>query len=82
MSKELIFVMKVMSGGGAERVISLLSSAAVNCGYDVTLFLTHQKKQDSVLRDIDSNVRVISFPDEAEQMKASAFFIVTLFLFN
>ena len=28
MPKEIIFVMKVMSGGGAERVISLLSRAA------------------------------------------------------
>lgn len=82
MPKNLVFVMKVMSGGGAERVISLLTSAAVNCGYDVTLLITHQKKQDSVLRDIDSGVRVISLPDEAEQIKASAFFSKILLLLS
>ncbi len=82
MPKELIFVMKVMNGGGAERVISLLTSAAVNCGSDVTLLITHQKKQDSVLRDMDSGVRVISLPDEAEQIKASAFFSKMLLLLS
>ena len=73
MQKKLVFVMKVMSGGGAERVISLLTSAAVNRGSDVTLLITHQKKQDSVLRDIDSGVRVISLPDETSKQKTSAF---------
>ncbi len=82
MPKELIFVMKVMNGGGAERVISLLTSAAVNRGSDVTLLITHQKKQDSVLRDIDSGVRVISLPDEAEHIKASAFFSKMLLLLS
>ncbi len=73
MQKKLVFVMKVMNGGGAERVISLLTSAAVKRGYDVTLLVTHQEKQDSVLRDIDSGVRVISLPDETRKQKTSAF---------
>ena len=64
MQKELVFVMKVMNGGGAERVISLLTSASVNRDFDVTLLITHQKKSDAVLRDIDSRVNVISLPDE------------------
>lgn len=69
--KELIFVMKVMNGGGAERVISLLTSACVNRGFDVALLITHQKKSDAVLRDIDSRVNVISLPDEVSTIAFS-----------
>ena len=65
--KELIFLMKLMNGGGAERVISLLTTAAVNRDFDVTLLITHQKKCDAVLRDIDSRVKVISLVDEIEK---------------
>lgn len=81
MPKKLVFVMKVMNGGGAERVISLLTSAAVNRGSDVTLLITHQKKQDSVLGDIDSGVQVISLPDEARKQKTSAFLPKLIMLF-
>lgn len=81
MPKKLVFVMKVMNGGGAERVISLLTSAAVNRGSDVTLLITHQKKQDSVLGDIDSGVKVISLPDEACKQKTSAFLPKLIMLF-
>ena len=80
--KEIVFVMKVMNGGGAERVISLLTSAAVNRGSDVTLLITHQKKSDSVLRDIDSGVNVISLPDEVEKNNVSGFFRNILMLFS
>ncbi len=69
--KELIFVMKLMSGGGAERVISLLSSAAVKRNFDVTLLLTHQKKRDALLRDIDSHINVISVVDEVQKNPSS-----------
>lgn len=78
--KELVFVMKVMNGGGAERVISLLTSATVNREFDVTLLITHQKKSDSVLMDIDSRVNVISLPDEVEQAEFSTFSEKMLFL--
>ena len=71
--KELVFVMKVMSGGGAERVISLLTSAAVKRNYDVTLLITHQKKSDSVLRDIDPRINVLSLSDEVAKTDISWF---------
>ena len=48
MSKEIIFLIKVMQGGGAERVISLLSSAAVKNENKVSLIITHQSKKDAV----------------------------------
>ena len=66
--KELIFLMKLMNGGGAERVISLLTTAAVNRDFDVTLLITHQKKCDAVLRDVDSRVNVVSLVDEIEKI--------------
>lgn len=63
MKKELIFVISCMSGGGAERVASLLSSNAVNRGYDVTLMITGQTMSEAEISDIDKNIKVISVPD-------------------
>lgn len=66
MQKELIFVMKLMNGGGAERVISLLVNSAVARGFKVKLIITHQSKKDAILRDVDTGIDVISLPDEIE----------------
>ena len=66
MQKEMIFVMKLMNGGGAERVISLLVNSAVARGFKVKLIITHQSKKDAILRDVDTGVEVISLPDEIE----------------
>lgn len=55
-----------MSGGGAERVISILSSALVKRGFDVTLIITHQKMDEAYLRDIAEEVQVISLEDQIE----------------
>ncbi len=63
MKKELIFVISCMNGGGAERVVSLLSSNAVKRGYDVTLMITGQPKNEADISDIDNNIKVISVPD-------------------
>ena len=81
MSKELVFVMKVMNGGGAERVVSLLSRAAAEKGNCVSLVLTHQNTTDAVLRDIDSRINVISLPDETENQKVSSLASKLLMLF-
>ncbi|MBR3819608.1 MAG: glycosyltransferase [Clostridia bacterium] len=81
MPKKLIFVMKVMNGGGAERVISLLSRAAAQKGNCVSLVLTHQNKNDAVLKDIDSRINVISLPDETENQKVSSLASKLLMLF-
>lgn len=71
MNKEIVFLIKVMQGGGAERVVSLLSRAAAEKGNCVSLVLTHQNKTDAVLKDIDSRINVISLPDETENQKVS-----------
>ena len=81
MPKEIIFVMKVMSGGGAERVISLLSRAAAEKGNSVSLVLTRQSKADAVLKDVDSRINVISLPDETENQKVSSLSSKLLMLF-
>ncbi len=71
MQKELIFVMKLMNGGGAERVISLLVNSAVARGFNVKLIITHQSIKDAILRDVDTEVEVISLPDEIENFEYS-----------
>lgn len=62
--KEITFLIKVMHGGGAERVVSLLTKAMVQKGYDVNLIITHQYKKDADLKDIDSKICVLSLEDE------------------
>lgn len=74
MNKEIIFIIKVMHGGGAERVVSLLSRAAVEKECDVSLILTHQSKKDAVLFGVDEKIKVISLPDEVKKKKAFSFF--------
>lgn len=65
MRKKLIFAIKVMSGGGAERVISILCNHFSRRGFDVTLILTHQSLKNADLRALDSSIKVLSVPDSA-----------------
>lgn len=72
MKKEIFFIIKVMLGGGAERVISLLSRAAADKGYSVTVILTHQSKKDAVLHDGMNGIEIVSLPDETENVSVPA----------
>lgn len=72
-SRNTVFLIKAMLGGGAERVISLISSAAVQSGNNVTLILTHQSKAEAVLDNIDGRINVVSLPDELKKQKSSSF---------
>lgn len=72
MNKEIVFLIKVMQGGGAERVVSLLSRAAAEKGNSVSIILTHQNKSDAVLNNIDVRIDVISLPDETKNQKESS----------
>lgn len=69
MNKDIVFLIKVMQGGGAERVISLLTSACAKRGFNVSLILTHQCMKDALLKDIDNGIRVISLPDEVKKCR-------------
>ncbi len=64
MKKQIVFLIKVMNGGGAERVVSLLSKAFADAGRRVTLILTHQPLCDAELFAVDKRIKVISLPDE------------------
>ncbi len=71
MKKEIVFLIKNMSGGGAERVISILSKATADRGYPTTLIITHQSLNDALLNNVDSRVNVISLPDEVSKTSSS-----------
>lgn len=74
MKKELIFVISCMCSGGAERVITLLSSGAVRRGYSVSLLITGQRLEDAELSEVDPAVKVVSvadFVDAKKYMRAS-----------
>lgn len=74
MKKEIVFIIKLMLGGGAERVVTLLSNVAAEKGYKVSLILTHQNKKDASLHGIDNRINVISLPDEISPQKFSCLF--------
>lgn len=71
--KEIVFLIKVMCGGGAERVITLLSNATVQQGYDVTFIITHQKIEDAVISNINPKVKILSLPNENKNTKSYLF---------
>ncbi|MBQ8762695.1 MAG: glycosyltransferase [Clostridia bacterium] len=81
MSKEITFLMKVMKGGGAERVISLLTKAFSERNYAVTLIITHQSLSDADLSHINKDITVISLTDEIKKEKKSAFLARLIMLF-
>jgi len=62
-NKQVTFVTKLMVGGGAERVISLLSSALVEQGYTVNIILTHQSRKDAQIQVLHPSVGVTSLID-------------------
>ena len=64
MGKQITLLIKQMVGGGAERVISLLSNSFAERGYDTTLIITHQSMKDADLTTIQKAVHTISLEDE------------------
>lgn len=71
-NNQIVFLIKVMNGGGAERVVSLLSKAFAEQGKQVTLILTHQSLCEADLTNIDKRICVISLPDEIKNVDSSA----------
>lgn len=63
-TKDVTFVIKLMHGGGAERVVSVLTRALAEKGYTVRLILTHQSLQDAILDGMDDRVSVYSVEDD------------------
>ena len=78
MNNNIVFTIKQMSGGGAERVISLLSNSFAERGYDTTLIITHQSLKDADLTNIKKNICTISLEDEVtrETKKIKSFLML------
>ena len=66
--KNVCFLITVMIGGGAERVISVLSNELVARGYRVTIFIIHQPLSLAQTDNIDSRVKIVSVQDEAKRI--------------
>ena len=64
MGKTITLLIKQMVGGGAERVISLLSNSFAERGYDTTLIVTHQSLKDADLTNVQKKVHTIFLEDE------------------
>ena len=62
--KDLCFLIKQLTSGGAGRMISLLATEFASRGYDCTVILTHQRKADADLSRLHGHVNVISLDDE------------------
>ena len=60
MKKKLCFVIASMRRGGAERVMSILTGAAVNKGYETHLVLL---SNSDVEYDLDKRINIIKIPD-------------------
>lgn len=64
--KQLIFIMPVMKGGGAEKVATLLLNEFNKNGYECELVLTNSDRNEIVDRGLDSDVKLTvlreSFP--------------------
>lgn len=71
--EKLVFLIKVMSGGGAERVVSVLSNGLVNRGYDISIILTHQSLKDAKLNNLDKRIEVLSVEDNIENISNFGF---------
>ena len=81
MSREITFLIKVMSGGGAERVITLLTDAFARKGKKVNLIITHQNLSDANLSNVNKKINVISLPDEIQKEKKTVFFAKLLMIY-
>lgn len=64
--KQLVFIMPVMKGGGAEKVAALLLNEFNKNGYECELVLTNSDRNEIIDRGLDSDVKLTvlreSFP--------------------
>ena len=73
---QILFVMPIMKGGGAERVAALLLNEFHNGGYDCEFLLTSTRVEDSVQRDLNPEIPLNSLADIKTKQ---SFFKKTLF---
>ena len=56
--KQLMFIMPVMKGGGAEKVAALLLNEFNKNGYECELVLTNSDRNEIVDRGLDSSIKL------------------------
>ena len=59
MKKQVLMVMPVMKGGGAERVASLLMNEFHRCGHDVEFILTSSTPEEIVRTDLKEEISLV-----------------------
>ena len=57
--KQVLVVMPVLKGGGAERVASILTNEFYKNGYDCEFLLTSCKRDEVINRDLDESIPVL-----------------------
>ena len=61
--KEVMFVLPVMHGGGAERVAALIANEMHTCGIKVTFVLTSDTEKQVIRTDLSAEIPLIILPD-------------------
>lgn len=75
--KRIMFVSSKISGGGAERVVSVLSSAIADMGYHVDLVLYERKKDEY---PISENVNIFLLPKNEKNENRVLYLLKKMFL--
>lgn len=68
MKKKILFAIPTLAGGGAERVVSVLSDALIELGYDVAILL--EKRVDNEY-SINSKVKIYLFDETYSRNKGN-----------
>lgn len=77
--KQLMFIMPVMKGGGAEKVAALLLNEFNKNGYECELVLTNSDRNEIVDRGLDSDVRLTVLRETFEKNGVLKKIFITLF---
>lgn len=67
--KQVLMVMPVMKGGGAERVAALLVNEFHKNGYDAEFILTSSKENEIINRDLEPDIPVIVLNKSTKKIK-------------
>ena len=68
--KEVMFVLPVMHGGGAERVAALIANEMHTSGIKVTFVLTSDTAKQVIRTDLSADIPLITVPDLLDEESA------------
>ncbi len=77
--KQILFVMPVMKGGGAEKVAAVLLDEFCKSGYKCELALTNTDRDAIVDRDIDPKIKITVLRERSEKKNICKSFLLTVF---